>query len=239
MTYFAKPNDDVGGWSVGHKRNPDGASYLSHACTKEEAKVIVAALNAHFHPVTLTDDAVRKYLVDHDLSDEDLDYLMNHVAGDNGFVRPLIREIRRRRSQDAETVLANVRTIVTRLIGTSNPSRVRPHFDHWQLVERSLLQELSDTLVIMGVEMPSEIAALHFTDGRGQVSLVDAKVATEHALKAVDRAGRTVADKLLDAAQATITDLNQRLTMAYAALHNEQQLHDETKERLKKEVAKP
>jgi hypothetical protein len=36
--------------------------------------------------------------VDHDLCDADLDFLLTHVAGDHGFVRPLIREIKRRRA---------------------------------------------------------------------------------------------------------------------------------------------
>lgn len=34
----------------------------------------------------------------HDLSDGDLDYLMNHVATASGFTRPLILEIRRHRA---------------------------------------------------------------------------------------------------------------------------------------------
>lgn len=48
---------------------------------------------------TLTDLAVRKFGEYHDLCDEDLVYLLRHVASDSGFLRPLIREIQRRRSE--------------------------------------------------------------------------------------------------------------------------------------------
>lgn len=42
--------------------------------------------------------ALDRFGVDHDLSDED--FLLNHVAGDTGFTRPLIREIKRRRAAE-------------------------------------------------------------------------------------------------------------------------------------------
>lgn len=54
---------------------------------------------------TEVDDAIRSMMAAHgvklDLLDEDLDFLWVNVAGENGFVRPLIAEIRRRRAEQA------------------------------------------------------------------------------------------------------------------------------------------